>query len=87
MVLMGFDCIILVIKHVMLVIQHVLTHMFWSDYTCSDLLQGGSLWENLTNSGDVEKIFSKILSLVKTAQGMFKVSKKIREFFKDQGTK
>ena len=28
MVLMGFDCIILVIKHVMLVIKHVLTHMF-----------------------------------------------------------
>lgn len=54
--------------------------MFWS-------LQGGSLWENLTNSGDVEKIFSKILSLVETAQGMFKVSQKIREFFKDQGTK
>lgn len=32
------------------------------------LLLGGSLWENLTNSGDVEKIFSKILSLVKNAQ-------------------
>ena len=70
---MGFDCIILVIKHVL------------SKYTF--LLQGGSLWENLTNSGDVEKIFSKILSLVTTAQGMFKVSQKIREFFKNQGTK
>ena len=58
-ILMGFDCIILVIKHLL------------NKYIF--LLQGGSLWENLTNSGDVEKIFFKILSLVKTAQGMCKV--------------